>query len=290
MRATLRSSFTDDGSNSDVFASLRDTLDHFRFPSKYLWQQDRRFRASEARNNAIRLARGKVLLFLDGDLIPAVDCARKHVESHDGSLRVVGGNRKWRGEVLPEHHSLPILELISCLESEDDVDALSLKRERMERQRRTEWLSSEHPWRACFSGNVSVTASQLVYFDERFVGWGAEDWEFNYRLAVLNGYLPSYRDDITTYHLETPAAVSNVFRTGSHDEIVCYMQNMFRLRDHIHSVGEQDLFFGLSRLRLNPVTNVWSVVPRAAGDDNDIYRKVVEAETWLHSNGLYPTS
>ena len=61
------------------------------------------------------------------------------------------------------------------------------------------------------------------WFDENFVGWGPEDWEFNHRLCTKHGYTPIYLDDITAYHLETPDAVGNVFRVGTHEEIVMYM-------------------------------------------------------------------
>jgi glycosyltransferase involved in cell wall biosynthesis len=240
-----------------------------------------------ARNNGIKLSKGKVLLFLDGDLVPALDTLRKHVEAHTSPKMMVAGNRKWRGE-LSIDSKLPsgsIEKVIGFLEEGLSVDEKSREREKVERQRRKQWLASPYPWQACFSGNVSVDWSPVVLFDEAFVGWGPEDWEFNHRLCAKHGYIPIYRDDITAYHLETPNAVGNVFRAGAHEEIVMYMKNTLYFFDKCPELPMEEVFFGFPRFILDQTSNRWRVMPRPAADSYDIIELVEGARQWLAKHG-----
>ncbi len=277
----------DDGSSPKLFHTYREEFDGSSISIKYVWQQDRHFRAAAARNNGIRISRGRILLFLDGDLVPALDTLRKHVEAHTSPKMMVAGNRKWRGEISSIKHlpTEPIEEMIKSLESGFSVDEKSRRREEVERQRRKQWLVSPHPWRACFSGNVSVGWSPDVYFDENFVGWGPEDWEFNHRLCTQHGYTPIYRDDITAYHLETPDAVGNVFRTGTHEEIVVYMKNTLYFFNKCPELPIKEVFFGFPRFILDATTKTWRVVPRPDPDSYDIKELVDRARRWLAEYG-----
>ncbi len=278
---------TDDGSSPELFLACQEEFNKSPIPIKYVWQQDRHFRAAAARNNGINISNGRVLLFLDGDLVPALDALRKHVEAHTSPKMMVAGNRKWRGELADAEHLLtePIEEAIKLLEDALSVDEKSRQREEVERQRRKQWLASPYPWRACFSGNVSVGWSSEVLFDENFVGWGPEDWEFNHRLCTKHGYTPVYRDDITAYHLETPDAVGNVFRTGSHEEIVMYMKNTLYFFDKCPELPLDEVFFGFPRFVLDATSNKWRVISRPAPNSYDINELVESARRWLSEYG-----
>jgi len=278
---------TDDGSSPELFLACWEEFNRSSIPIRYVWQQDRHFRAAAARNNGIKISRGRILLFLDGDLVPALDTLRKHVEAHTSPKMMVAGNRKWRGELSDGEHlpTGPIEEAIRFLENDSLVDEKSKRREEVERQRRKQWLASPHPWRACFSGNVSVGWSPEVRFDENFIGWGPEDCEFNHRLCTKHGYTPTYRDDITAYHLETPDAVGNVFRTGSHEKIVMYMKNTFYFFDKCSELPLDEVFFGFPRFILDATTNTWRVVPRPSLDSYSIKELVDKARQWLAEYG-----
>jgi len=279
---------TDDGSSTEILRTFRDECGKNTIPAKYVWQPHRHFRAAAARNNGINISSGKIFLFLDGDLVPAADALRRHTEAHTSPKMMVAGNRKWRGELssikcLP---SGPIEKVIKHLEDGLLVDEKSRQREEVERQRRKQWLASPHPWRACFSGNVSVGWSPEVWFDENFVGWGPEDWEFNHRLCTKHGYTPTYLDDITAYHLETPDAVGNVFRVGTHEEIVMYMKNTLYFFDK--NPGElpiEEVFFGFPRFALYEHTNKWRVVPRPTSSSYDIKDVAAKARQWIAEYG-----
>jgi len=279
---------TDDGSSMELLHTFQEECGKSTISSRYVWQPHHHFRAATARNNGIAISSGKILLFLDGDLVPALDTLRKHVEAHTSSKMMIAGNRKWRGEFSSIKH-LPresIEEVIKYLEDGFLVDEKSRQREEVERQRRKQWFTSPHPWRACFSGNVSVGWSPEVRFDENFVGWGPEDWEFNHRLCTKYGYTPIYLDDITVYHLETPDAVGNVFRVGTHEEIVMYMKNTLYFFDK--NPGElpiEEVFFGFPRFALDEHANKWRTVPRPASGSYDIEKIVARARQWLVNHG-----
>ncbi len=60
---------TDDGSNIDIPAKIGDILPMMNFKLKYIWQPDRGFRLSKARNNAIREVKSDYVVFMDQDII-----------------------------------------------------------------------------------------------------------------------------------------------------------------------------------------------------------------------------
>ena len=56
---------------------------------KYIWQQDKPWNYCEARNLAIKISCGEVLLFFDDDTIPAQQCIEKHQQRHLAEDRIM---------------------------------------------------------------------------------------------------------------------------------------------------------------------------------------------------------
>lgn len=283
---------TDDGSNVELFSKVRKDFDKADIPIKYVWQQDKGVRPAEARNNGIKLASGNYLLFLDGDMVPTIDLVRKHMEGHKQEKLLIAGSRKWRGQISSEIadsiEAKPIEVVLHQLESEWPIDEDSSKREKTERKRRSDWLDSSSPWRACFSGNLSVQRAPEVLFDENYVGFGNEDWELSYKLCMLHGYKPVYKDDASAYHLETPQSVSNVYRGGRHEDIVLHMRNICYFFDKCPGLELEDVFLGFPRLELDESTNKWKVVSRQPNYSRQLLeQKVLQVRKWLSENGIY---
>lgn len=263
----------DDGSQGSVMTQNISVLKESRHEIKYVWHQDLGYRAATARNNGIRLSQNELLIFLDGDIVPHKELIERHVANHTKQNLLVAGNRTWIGE---------LTSITTLAELESVIpDKTASDRGKKEADYRQKLITSQNPWRACFSANLSVKKTSLVLFDERFVGWGPEDAEFCYRLCVKNGFVPIYDETIGSYHLESPTGVGNVFRKGDHESIVNYLRNTFLFYDSCPGLKVDEVFYGLKRLKLSEATNSWSVISRSESEGRNLTALVYRAREWL---------
>jgi glycosyltransferase involved in cell wall biosynthesis len=167
---------SDDGSKSGVSQVVQNAASRGRLEIKYIWQQNLGFRAGTARNNAIKIAKGDILIFLDGDMLVPPDFVSQHASRHDGRPLLVCGTRS------------------TCI-ADGNLDLASLYRNGeltmlndVETKSQCAWAQSSTPWMALLSCNFSVIRRPEVLFDENFLGWGYEDREFAYRLVQQHCY------------------------------------------------------------------------------------------------------
>ncbi|HWO64256.1 MAG TPA: glycosyltransferase [Umezawaea sp.] len=139
-------------------------------------QPDEGFRAGAARNLAVRHSTGEVLVFLDADTVPEVEYV-EHVVRHIGlcpDVLAVGRRRHTAFSRLAED------------EQPRDADALDEPRWLREAYAATDNLLKADGRSFRFViGAVMACRKELFLdldgFDERFVGYGGEDWDFAYR-------------------------------------------------------------------------------------------------------------
>ena len=86
----------DDGSTPETFLACQDLIRNAAEPTYWAWQQDRGFHLAKSRNNGIRMANGRYLLFLDGDHIPEENLLARHHALHTRPGLLVHGIRRWR--------------------------------------------------------------------------------------------------------------------------------------------------------------------------------------------------
>lgn len=161
----------DDGSSdrtAEVVASYRD-----RLPIVHAWQEDRGFRAGQARNLGIDRAIGDVVIFADDDVLVGPGYIDAHICAHAtrrGQRCVVLGPRY---RTLAFEREVPTPADFERAERDDriaDLEGCSVERH-------------EAPWIFVYSCNFSVTLAGLEQrFDDDFSGWGLEDTELGYRL------------------------------------------------------------------------------------------------------------
>ncbi|MEO5693092.1 MAG: glycosyltransferase family A protein [Usitatibacter sp.] len=170
---------SDDGSQDDTRARVQAFLVLGAPQVRYLHQENAG--ANRARNRAIAIARGEILLIINDDTIPTPGMVRQHLAAHeqfpDDRVAVLG-----RVTIAPElpHSRFAALHL-------DRAYALIGERRELD-------------WRAFFTCNVSVKKSLLErggFFEERIRYH--EDLELAERLSH-HGLRVIYRPEALGYH------------------------------------------------------------------------------------------
>ncbi len=208
----------DDGSSDDtesVVAGFRG-----RLPLDYRFQEDRGFRAGQARNLGIAAARGDVLIFVDDDLVLPPGFVAAHCRAHRDGEAVVGLGERMRVRSRSEDLRPDVLSRDAEPDDRADVFATGL---------------DQHPapWKLLYSCNLSLPRKHPeVYFDERFVGWGQEDTDIGYRLWRARA---SYRfvRGATAFHVEdmVPRDPFRREQIGIQPDYESYLRNCVRLLD-----------------------------------------------------------
>lgn len=169
----------------------------------HAWHEDRGFRAAAARNNAVRMAQGNYLVFLDGDCIARPDFVSAH-RAYAETGYFVRGSRimlreqltkrifagqdlpasfpawllcRWKGEVKRVGSLLPLP--FTAYRKSQDWDGVKTCNLGM--------------WRSDFEA--------VNGFDERYVGWGHEDADLAVRLLRYGVRRKEGRASIPVIHL-----------------------------------------------------------------------------------------
>jgi len=273
---------TDDSSRVKELEKIEEILAETNLSCHLVRQMSDRFWAARARNNAINASKGRLLLFLDGDMIPEVDLLSRHLLAHMGRTNhIVAGNRLRRRFGFQGNNFGQILELCRN-SSSSDPDIIRWQQD--EERKREGFLQSANSWRAVFGCHFSVNATPDVIFDESFKGWGPEDAEFAYRLALRHGYSVEYAQDIKAYEVDNLGqGVANVFRLRTQQAIVDYLRNTIYFFDKCPCQRLEDVFQGLRKLELRD--GEWFITP--ADKECDLKQRIVQAREWLAINGHY---
>jgi glycosyltransferase involved in cell wall biosynthesis len=180
----------DDGSGPET----RDCVERWRtllpFSLHYVRQEDRGFRAAEARNRGVALSSGDYLLFLDGDCLVFKDFIARHQQLAEPHWQVVG-NR-----VLLNPHSTQLVLTQA-------INPLVWDWRAFLKARRKGWMNRLLPlfrlgdgrwrkhrsrkWRGAQSCNLGIWRDDFFAvngFDEAFQGWGHEDADLVARLIA----------------------------------------------------------------------------------------------------------
>lgn len=230
-----------------------------------------------ARNAGIKISSGEVLVFLDGDMVPGSEFIQGHWNIHQSASRLlIAGHRVRRSLAdLPKSDDAAV---VSALPHTQLTEEALIQRQVGEERKRAEYISSPFPWRAVFGCHLSVRQAEAIRFDERYKGWGPEDWAFAHRLYTHEGYEVRFQPDIVAYEVESGKGSSNVFRFGGHKEIVLLMKNVCRLAEQCPELG-LELFWTFPRFALDPGSNTWSIQPMPAEYNLEQIVKYVRA--WL---------
>jgi|GEM_PF-984952 len=246
----------------------------------YLWQQDRGFRAGQARNMGLRQAKGDIVILLDGDMIPEKDFVQKHLSFHKkhkktvltGSRLIVDDSKLFDKNIILSSYK----DLMSVLHQQSKLNTEEL-------QYRNKWFSSAKPWMSVFSCNLSFPRKSNVRYSEKFIGWGIEDWDLSLRLYEL-GYTICFEKDIIAYHVDYKTVISNAFRNNNSSELVEFAINALLLIDQYPDKNLEVCALALQHYELK--NNQWEW----AGDKKVLRSKanaIKLLRNWLEINNLY---
>lgn len=273
----------DDGSEEDNYSIIRRYFNNSgRISITYLYQQDRGFRAGQARNMGLNRARGKIAILLDGDMVPDRYFVQKHISFHKiNKGHVLTGGRlviddlDFFREIKPEYHIDKIIKKLSTYST--------INKE--EYGYRHKWAKSDKPWMSIFSCNLSFPLSKNARYSEKFIGWGIEDWDIGARL-YMSGHTVVYDNDIMAYHVNYKPVISNVFRNNQHAQLAAFARNVLLLIDQYPDLDLDDCALALRNYRIKNDKLSWS----GDGNTNALRTNkeaVVLFRGWLDDNGYY---
>ena len=188
----------DDGSSDDTFGVLKKYEEEVNIA--YGYQSNKGYRPASARNIGIRIARGRICLFIDSGIILKTDCLRRHIEFHRNlrnEAAIIGYTYGYT------QHGETEEELMSVVDPHDADKSIELlikmgrfldTREKIYRKYNDQLHELSSSWTLFWGGHLSVPARCLQRvggFDENYDGnWGCEDNDLGYRL--LKEQVPVY--------------------------------------------------------------------------------------------------
>ena len=268
----------DDGSSPETFLACQEVIRNATVPTYWVWQQD----------HGIRMASGRFLFFLDGDMVPEQDLLAGHFRMHTRPGLLVLGSRSWSSlELASASNPEGAAAIWQLLRGTQVVDLDLLSREEDGRKRFRHILKRGGHWRLAMANNLSLERTEAVYVDEGFVGWGLEDAELGFRLLEKRGFELVYSQDLVCYHLQ--GTQDNPLRTGSHEAIVGMLRNLIYFSEKWPDLRVLKNHTLLHGVELDPATDRWSLV----GDDIDPKRRpgvYDQAYDWLRRNGQFPSA
>jgi glycosyltransferase involved in cell wall biosynthesis len=179
----------DDGSTDATKTVIDQHISTMPVSMKHLWQEDQGFRKTKILNQAIDVASGSYLIFLDGDCIVQPDFVTRHRELAQES-HLVTGSRVLINEVLTK-------ELLTWKSWDFQRFASQLLSYRLRGSINKYWplkiKLGDGKWRdykkfiwrrikGCNMACWKTDAIAINGFDESMTGWGHEDADFVFRL------------------------------------------------------------------------------------------------------------
>jgi glycosyltransferase involved in cell wall biosynthesis len=198
----------DDGSTDETPEVVRQYKDSVRFPVHFTTHAHNGFCPGRARNEGVAASRGEYVLMLDGDcMLPRNHVAVQLAKRRPGVVRVGDCMRLAEGpsaSVSEEFATRGRFARLASLEEHARILVRATKS--------TFYNLRNHPDRPRLVANCVALwkrdYERVNGFDQSYVGWGAEDDDFGFRLRRAGLRLQSILWWTTCYHLWHPRVPS----------------------------------------------------------------------------------
>jgi len=198
----------DDGSSDDTQAVIKKYENQLNI--KYAYQKDDGYKVSAARNLGIKLADGKLCLFIDSGIVLKSDCLQQHISYHQQHFDEVALIGYTYGYI---HRNEVESELTDLIDPEDvDYSINQLKQRNKFVDLRAgiyeryghQLEGMDLPWTIFWGGHLSIrrtTFSKVGLWDEGYDGnWGCEDNDLGFRIFA-SGCPIHVHQDAAVLHL-----------------------------------------------------------------------------------------
>lgn len=237
----------DDGSRDGTAALVAAFASRVPFPVVMTSEPHDGFRLARVRNRGAALARGRTLLFLDGDSILPPDHVAVHLARRRPGRALIGDVVR-----LPESACAGLApESLAGFDPRRAAPAAELARLARRHRRARLYGLLRHPSKPRLAGgNFAVWRDDYLRVngsDERFRGWGQEDDDLGLRLRGAGVRLESILDGTCSYHVWHPVDPSATprWRDGVNVPYFLRRGRLTRCRRGIESRGNDRVNWGL---------------------------------------------
>jgi glycosyltransferase involved in cell wall biosynthesis len=231
-RCSFEVVIADDGSTSATAELINQLQPHLPYFLQHIWQEDKGFRAAQARNRAIAATTGDYLICLDGDCIPQTDFLARHCLLAEKGWFIAGNrillSQQFTAQILSKSYPLSRLPKNVLLSLNQTVSfnfnpiwtwhslqwLLPYLRRDINRflplvklpdyRFRKRWAQK---WQGAKTCNLAIWREDIFKingFDEYFQGWGHEDAELVVRLLRSGIQRKEGRFAVPVFHLWHP--------------------------------------------------------------------------------------
>mgnify|MGYP005846039015 CR=1 FL=1 len=185
----------DDGSGEETDKIIQAFALESGMTIAHVWQEHKGFRAAKSRNNALHIANGDFIAFIDQDGLAHQTWLEKHLELHKPGKVNIGGlimlDEQSSSQMTNEKILLGEFEKMHPDEEENRINRLQRKSNFYSFMRRMRIGIKNKP--RLDSGNFAISKIDIEKvngFDENYTGWGQEDDDIGRRL-YLAGIMPN---------------------------------------------------------------------------------------------------
>lgn len=204
---------SDDGSTEDIISAIADIVKNFDFPVKFVNQANKGFRLAKCRNNGVRNSKGDLLIFLDQDLIHTTDLIKRFI-LNSREKRFITGMPIWLGE--EESFKITEDKIInnnySQLIDENHIEGISKQynKDKIYFYLHKLKLTNQPRMRGGICAINRKDFEKINGYDEKFIGWGAEDDDVGSRLYKIGveGFNP-FMNDYAIHLFHERATIDN---------------------------------------------------------------------------------